>query len=107
MNVKCEKCSKWFKMTQNKLKVRKLKNGIEETYYKCPKCKVEYKVCITDEEIRDIQKQIIILKAIIRRKIESGQKEISETPEYQSLIEKKKRLMDKLNGRATDASNIV
>lgn len=57
MLVTCnEGCKKQFEIKQ--LKERKLKDGVIETYFKCPKCGRKYICFYTDKEIRKLQAEL-------------------------------------------------
>ncbi|KNF06991.1 hypothetical protein CLPU_36c00070 [Gottschalkia purinilytica] len=53
--VICNECKKEFEI---KVRVKKHKQGIEETYFKCPHCKTKYTSIYTNEEIRKLQSDV-------------------------------------------------
>ncbi|NBI08236.1 hypothetical protein [Senegalia massiliensis] len=55
MIVICDECKKEFKI---KLRVRILKEDIEEEYFICPQCKAEYRVNLTNEKCRELRSQL-------------------------------------------------
>ncbi|AUN10423.1 hypothetical protein RSJ21_09350 [Clostridium botulinum] len=57
METYCDKgCKKKFEIKE--LKERKLRDGVIETYFKCPKCGRKYNCFYTDKEIRQLQAQL-------------------------------------------------
>ncbi|EQC1536939.1 hypothetical protein [Clostridium botulinum] len=57
METYCDKgCRKKFEIKE--IKERKLKDGIIETYFKCPKCGKKYVCFYTDKAIRQLQAQL-------------------------------------------------
>lgn len=65
-DVVCDVCSKRFAVTR--LKRQRLKNGIEEVYFKCPECKQHYTAYYTNKEIRDNQSEIRRLRKKLNKK---------------------------------------
>lgn len=57
-------CKKEFTIT--KFRIRKVKNGIEKTFFRCPHCKHEYVSFYASEETRRLQKDMRKLTASIR-----------------------------------------
>ena len=55
-NITCDKCGHKFSYTDIKIKDRILdkENDVREEYFKCPKCKANYTILITDPEIRKL-----------------------------------------------------
>jgi uncharacterized protein YlaI len=51
-----EGCEKTFNLDE--LKEKKLKNGVIETYFKCPHCHKKYNCFYTDKEIRKLQAKL-------------------------------------------------
>lgn len=95
MKVICEDCEKSFELKQ--LKQKPFKGEIQETYYNCQHCNKKYRVCITNEAIRKLQKKIEQKKLLIRVKTKKGIENIKEVFEAEKLIEKHKKLMNELN----------
>ncbi|EJP6471373.1 hypothetical protein NHI66_000621 [Clostridium botulinum] len=57
MLISCnEGCKRNFELA--KFKEKKLKNGVIETYFKCPYCGKKYNCFYTDKEIRRLQAQL-------------------------------------------------
>lgn len=57
METYCDKgCKKKFEIKE--FKERKLKDGVMETYFKCPHCHKKYNCFYTDKEIRRLQAQL-------------------------------------------------
>ncbi|MBN3405726.1 hypothetical protein CF088_10580 [Clostridium botulinum] len=57
METYCDKgCKKKFEIKE--FKERKLKDGVIETYFKCPKCGEKYICFYTDKEIRLLQSKL-------------------------------------------------
>ncbi|ABS42177.1 hypothetical protein [Clostridium botulinum] len=57
METYCDKgCKKKFEIKE--FKERKLKDGVIETYFKCPKCGKKYICFYTDKEIRLLQAKL-------------------------------------------------
>ncbi|MCG8541229.1 MAG: hypothetical protein MJA82_15035 [Clostridia bacterium] len=104
MKVICEDCKESFEL--NQLKQKALKGEIRETYYSCQHCNKKYRVCITNEAIRKLQKKIEEKKLIIRVKSKKGIKNIKEVFELNRLIEKHKKEMNKLNNKSRYESQI-
>ncbi|MBY6758653.1 hypothetical protein HYH82_15275 [Clostridium botulinum] len=80
-----EGCGKTFNL--DKLKEKKLKNGVIETYFKCPHCHKKYNCFYTDKEIRKLQ-------ANLRSKWGKSTRE-----EIEELHSKIKIKMDNLKGK--------
>ncbi|SKC62220.1 hypothetical protein [Maledivibacter halophilus] len=97
MKITCDNCKESFEL--KKLKQRSLGDEIQETYYNCPNCNKEYRVCITNKSIRELQNKIEQKKLIIRIETKKGCKNIKEVFELENLIKKHKKKMDKLNNR--------
>lgn len=53
--VSCDKCKEEF---EAELKIKKLSDGIEENYFKCPECGHKYIAFVTDKKVRKEQQQI-------------------------------------------------
>ena len=58
MEVICDSCEKKIKLTQNKIKIRKVVNDVTEQYFICPKCKRKYTIAYYDTEINENIKRI-------------------------------------------------
>lgn len=52
MKVNCDECKKDFEM---EVKVEKINNDVERTYFVCPNCSKEYTSVLTNERIRNEQ----------------------------------------------------
>ena len=92
--VICKKCE--YKFNPTKLRVRKLKSDINELYLKCPKCKDETRVALTNKEIRKLQKQLNKYKEIYGR--DTNNKEVATKI---NLVSKElKQKLDRLNSKA-------
>lgn len=77
--VECDKCGKEFSI---KVKVKKLGKGIEQSYFKCPKCKAKYEVARTNSNTRRLQKELNRLQLEYNKKpSEKGYKKISKKRE--------------------------
>lgn len=98
MMTYCNKCGHQFKMKQSKVKQRPLEGDIVETYFQCPKCEVIFRVCLTDSDIRQKQKEFNERLKEMEVRIDRGQlvdpEYLRETWNLQSLI---KISMDTLN----------
>lgn len=89
--VECDKCGKEFNI---KVKVKKLGKGIEQSYFKCPKCKSKYEIAVTNSNTRRLQKELNRLQIKYNKKpSENGYKEIK------TKREELKKEMLKLNER--------
>lgn len=53
--VQCDNCKGGFKID---LKMRRLKDAIEETYFTCPYCQYHYTSFFTDISVREKQRSI-------------------------------------------------
>src|SRR5699024_639728 len=72
--VECDKCGKEFNI---KVKVKKLGKGIEQSYFKWPKCKAKYEVTRNNSNTRRLQKELNRLQINYNKKpSEKGYKEI-------------------------------
>ncbi|BFN04375.1 hypothetical protein [Clostridium tetani] len=67
--VTCDKCGKDFKLKQNRLKIEIVKENIERTYFKCPKCKHKFIVMYKDQEIKENLKKMDNIKVQIQKSI--------------------------------------
>lgn len=53
--IHCDECTKEFEL---KLRTRKLKDSIEEVFFRCPKCKKKYIAFYTNDEVKKLQTEI-------------------------------------------------
>ena len=59
INVKCDFCGKVFKVRDKNIKVEKLENGYQRTYFLCTElnCRHKYTIAYSSELSRKLQKQ--------------------------------------------------
>lgn len=97
----CTSCGKEYNVKQIKLMTQKLNDDIEQTYYNCPYCGFKYEVCITNEEIRNLQKKIKSKATRIsnNRKRNKNADVSKDAMELNKLVTEHKKLMDELNGK--------
>lgn len=91
--VICKKCG--YKFSPSKLRVRKLKNDVRELYLKCPKCKDETRVALTNKETRKLQKQLNKYKEMYSK---DNNNELAI--KINSISKELKQKLDRLNGKA-------
>lgn len=85
IKIQCT-CEKTFRAPKQ-MREHRQEDGLTELYYVCPHCKKRYHVCYMNQEIKSIQKLI-----------DKARKQ-GKTDTCRMLCEKKKILMDELNGR--------
>ncbi len=84
-------CKKAFTIT--KFRTRKVKNGIEKTFFRCPHCKREYVSFYASDETRRLQKDMRKLQVVIKNTV--SDKEYERHLEwYMSLKAEIKQSMD-------------
>ncbi|BDR66732.1 hypothetical protein K144313037_p20060 (plasmid) [Clostridium tetani] len=83
--VTCDKCNKDFKLKQSRLKTEIVAEGIERTYFKCPKCKHKFIVMYKDKEIEENLKEMDSMKVQV-------QKLINEKKDTKKLMERYEEL---------------
>jgi hypothetical protein len=88
--VTCDDCQKEFII--NELKTRWIQPDIQETYFVCKHCNKEYRVCLTDPEIRKLQEKVQDLNKPINKFKNSSERFI----ELQKLKNELKVKMEKL-----------
>lgn len=99
MKVICTSCKQTFELKDDGLKEKSLGNGITEIYYACPLCNKEYRVCITNERARRMQRDIEELRATIRERRAKHIDISLQQKKILSMQKQYKKLLDKLNGR--------
>lgn len=52
--IKCDTCGFNFNDSKIKIKKQKVKDDIEQTYFRCPKCGKKYVILTTDTTIRKL-----------------------------------------------------
>ena len=93
MDVKCNSCTKDFKI---EIKKRAAVNDVIDLYFICPHCHAEYFAYRTTDEIERMQQKISYhAEKISKCKDPKKRLEISE--KMHDLIEKKKVAMEELN----------
>lgn len=97
----CKSCGKEYNVKQIKLTTQKLNDDIEQTYYNCPYCGFKHDVCVTNKEIRDLQKKIKSKATRIsnKRKRNKDVDVSKDAMELNKMIGEHKKLMDELNGK--------
>lgn len=95
--VACDDCGHRFYPA--KLKKRRVEE-IEITYFTCPSCSKEYRVCKTNSELRKMQQTIQNkLKRIEEIRAKQGIISKQRLKEYQKLVAKFKRKFDEFNDK--------
>lgn len=51
--IRCNECGHEFKLKPSIVKLKKVSDNLDRTYFKCPKCKHEYTVIYQDQEVKD------------------------------------------------------
>lgn len=80
-------CKKTF--TINKFRTKKVKRGIEKTYFRCPHCKHEYVAYYSSDETLKLQKQMRQLHVKMR-----NNDDVSLTQQESALKARIKQSMD-------------
>lgn len=67
--VFCDDCEHKFKIDEKSIKKVWLnkEKGIEEKHFCCPKCKKKYVISITDEEVRNIIEDCIVIDKSVQQ----------------------------------------
>src|SRR5690606_30423325 len=90
-------CDKTFTVT--KFKTKKVKNGIEKTYFRCPHCKREYVAYYASKETTKLQRKMRKLLLQLKNKI--------GTPEGLELLRKQNELQMSIKQSMDEARRIV
>lgn len=90
-------CKKTFKI--NKFRTKKVKNGIEKTYFRCSHCKHEYVAYYSSAETKKLQKEMRHLHVSMRGK--------AGTYEGRVLIQQETALKAKIKQSMDEARGIV
>ena len=117
MEVICDSCEKKIKLTQNKIKIRKVVNDVTEQYFICPKCKRKYTIAYYDTEInenikrinklreeytrtndKDIETKYINLKTGIQKRIRDLEKFIVEYKSINNRLKENLKSQKNLRG---------
>lgn len=92
MKIKCDECGQEFEL--KKIKIEKLQNNIQRSFFVCPECKKKYTSCYTDFQVRLNQQEIRKLTTKIKKL--KGESYIKTHEEITKLIEFNKKRMQEL-----------
>jgi len=93
-NLGCEK-----EFTITKFRNKKVKNGIEKTFFRCPHCKHEYVSFYASDETRRLQKDMRKLQVVI--------KNAASDKEYENHLERYMALKAEIKLSMDDARVIA
>lgn len=86
--VTCDECKHKFKLKPSKIKIEKVTEEVERTYFVCPKCKHRFIVIYKDKELND---NLIKMESIRKKagKLNPKKKEFKELlDKYNELYER-------------------
>jgi len=58
----CDKCNHKFKLKSKIMKVKKIGESVEKSYFSCPKCRHEYVVMYQDQEFKNNLREMEIIR---------------------------------------------
>lgn len=75
--ITCSQCKKGFEI---KIRLKTVKEGVEEVSFRCPKCRKKYIAFYTNDEVKKLQKEI--------RDIRLAQSEVNAASDDTALSER-------------------